>query len=130
MKRFILFCRSDIEEIPLRLYYSSLVFAPTGSLVRQQFLPPSSQWRLRRSDETSWSPLIQTLRGHSDAIYDLTISTNTGRLASVSGDITIVIWDPNTGAALQRLETPGWFSQVSFSPTGKILALGSYYGTV
>ena len=36
-KRFILYNRSIIEEAPLQAYCSALVFAPEGSLVRNQF---------------------------------------------------------------------------------------------
>lgn len=36
-RRFTLFCRSGIEQAPLQVYTSGLIFAPKRSVVRQQF---------------------------------------------------------------------------------------------
>ena len=61
------------------------------------------------------------------------VSSTFKQLASGSGDGTVRLWDPATGAALQTLEVDnntGPVNAVAFSPDGKQLASGSGDGTV
>ena len=46
--------------------------------------------------------LIQTLTGHTDWVWALTVLQN-GNLVSGSVDRTIKIWNPTTGALIQTL---------------------------
>ena len=67
-----------------------------------------------------------TLSGHAGAIPDIAYSPDGSKLATGSGDGTVIIWDTSTGAKVLTLT--GHSSQiqaVSFSPDGQLLATGS-----
>lgn len=59
-----------------------------------------------------------TLSGHSDSIYGLAFSPDSGRLASSSYDQTVRIWDVVTGELLLTLDQPAQSKGVAWSPDG------------
>ena len=63
-----------------------------------------------------------TLRGHTSWIWRVLFSPDGTRLASVSADRTVRIWDATTGEPIRRLE--GGVRPLAFSPDGKRLAAG------
>ena len=68
-KRFALYNRSIMEEAPLQIYCSALVFAPEMSIVREYFKKQIPHWigglpKVQRD----WSSLEQTLEGHSGSV--------------------------------------------------------------
>ena len=76
--------------------------------------------------ENSWSPILQTLEGHSSPIWSMAFSPDGHTLASGSFDKTIKLWDTTTGTELQTLEGHShWVNSVAFSPDGHTLASGS-----
>ncbi|KAH8595410.1 WD40-repeat-containing domain protein [Bisporella sp. PMI_857] len=107
MKRFVLFCRPGIEQTPLQLYYSVLIFVPTQSIVKRQFDHLVPSWIHRSSNvENDWSMLLRTLSTHQssyDNVSDAKFSADGKLLASISGS-TIYIWNPGTGNCLHTLE--------------------------
>jgi WD40 repeat protein len=94
-----------MEQAPLQIYLSALIFAPTNSKVRNEFQAPEL-CRMKRLPDTRqhWSALLQTLEGHTLWVNTVTFSEDGDMLASGSQDGTVRLWDPTTGQCLQTLE--------------------------
>src|SRR6266516_1726166 len=131
-KRFALYNRSMIEEAPLQIYCSALVFAPERSIVRGHFKNQIPHWiRGLPKVHIDWSSLEQTLEGHSDWVTSVVFSPDGSKVASGSDDRTVRIWNVATGQAEQTLEGhSGSVTSVVFSPDGSKVASGSPDGTV
>src|SRR5437667_331846 len=68
--RFAVYNRSIIEQAPLQLYCSALIFAPEKSIIRETFEKYIPTWIQRKPKvQAHWSAALQTLEGHSDAVY-------------------------------------------------------------
>ncbi|KAH8726251.1 putative WD-repeat protein [Phaeosphaeriaceae sp. PMI808] len=132
MKRFMLYSGSVIQQAPLQVHYSALVFAPSRSVVKTQFEEciPQGIKKLLQVDR-DWSACLQTLEGHSDSVRSVAFSHNSTRLASASYDGTVKIWDASSGTCLQTLEGHSdSVNSVAFSHDSTRLASASYDGTV
>jgi WD40 repeat protein len=65
---------------------------------------------------------LLTLRGHTSFVWRVLYSPDGRRLASVSADRTVRVWDATTGELIRMLE--GGVRPLGFSPDGKRLAAG------
>jgi WD40 repeat protein len=75
--------------------------------------------------------MLQTLEGHSSWVTGVAFSPDGSKLASVSGDWTIRLWNVGIGQVEQTLEGhSGWVRSVVFSPDGSKLASASVDRTV
>jgi WD40 repeat protein len=91
---------------------------------------PEHNRQIRTLKDFQYS-FLQTLQGHSGWFRTVAFSPDGTRLASGSGDATVRLWSPTTGALLQTLQGhSGWVFTVAFSPDGTRLASGSEDATV
>ena len=123
MKRFALHNRLAIEQTPLQLYCSALVFTPEKSIVRETFEKCIPTWMERKPRvQTYWSAVLQTLEGHSSSVDSVAFSPDGKQVVSGSSDNTVQLWDTITGAALQTLKGhSSSISSVAFSPDSNLL---------
>ncbi|KAK3374120.1 WD40-repeat-containing domain protein [Lasiosphaeria ovina] len=132
MRRFVLYCRWLVENHPLQVYASALVFSPARSITRDLFKQEESRWiTTGPAVEDDWNACRQTLEGHSDWVTSVAFSPDSKLVTSGSNDKTVKIWDTATGVCTQTLEGhSGWVRSVVFSPDSKLITSGSDDRTV
>ncbi|KAJ4293221.1 hypothetical protein N0V90_008503 [Kalmusia sp. IMI 367209] len=116
-RRVILSHHSTINETPLQVYYSAIVFVPEQSVVRKTFRDQFPAWLfLPPQVDSDWDACLQTLEGHSHYVRSVAFSPDGKQLASVSEDAMVKIWEISSGECLQTLEDHiGSIGSVAFS---------------
>ncbi len=106
-----------------------IVFSPDGHLLATTSGGSSNSTdyavRLWNVDEGT---LRFTLEGHTGIVWDVSFSPDGRRLASVSDDKKLRIWDTTTGVLAQVANLPGAANSVAFSRDGKRLVIGVALG--
>src|SRR5258708_13532276 len=102
-----------VTGTPYTDYVWSVAWSPDGS----RFVSGTGPFddAVKVWDSASGS-IIHTLRGHAATAYSVAWSPDDSRVASGSGDGTIKVWDPNTGALMQNLAAASPVLSVAFSP--------------
>ncbi|KAL3485127.1 hypothetical protein BJX62DRAFT_243243 [Aspergillus germanicus] len=98
--------KSMLEQAPLQIYFSALLFAPSHSVIRVRYQDQLRRWMKKLpSIQNDWSPLQQTIDCQGDGASYIAFSPDTNLLASTSGPI-VRLWDPLTGDCLHLLQPP------------------------
>ncbi len=113
----------------------SLAFAPNGTL-----LASGSTDQTVRIWDAATGQLLVTLRGHTGFIGGVAFSPDSTTLASASRDGSARLWDVASGKEISGFSfrtalDPAtnlryWATGITFSPDGKMLAVGSTEGVV
>ncbi|KAJ4129475.1 hypothetical protein NW765_016348 [Fusarium oxysporum] len=130
--RFVQMNFSVIDEAPLQIYSSALVFAPTKSVVRTTFNTRIPKWISRWPQvKGSWDACLSILEGHYDSIETVVFSHDSKLVASGSADETVRIWSVKTGKCERVLKGHSSFvTSIVFSHNSKLVAFASYDETV
>ncbi|KAL7972755.1 hypothetical protein HDV63DRAFT_393314 [Trichoderma sp. SZMC 28014] len=130
-KRFAFQHSGIIEEAPLQVYCSALLFSPEQSIIRQIYNNQLPNWIIPSFQRRStWASYTQIL-WHPQTPHAFAFSPDGKFLASGCRDGTIWIWDVVTGANQRIIEGhSGQVLSIDYSPQGHFIASGSSNGTV
>ena len=107
-RRYLHEFRSMVEDAPLQIYNSALIFCPKTSVVKQNFSQDLPNWIERLpSVEEGWTASLQTLESESGQSVEVIFSSDGQLLATLSeADPAIEIWETSTGALRGVLNGP------------------------
>ncbi|KAK6360848.1 hypothetical protein TWF730_006964 [Orbilia blumenaviensis] len=127
-KRMIFSYCEIINECPLQIYFSALVFTPEKSILRKAFKHYLPEWISPFPIE--WSAALQSLDDHDDAVTSVAYSTDGKRLASGSSDGIVRIRDADTARSTAVLKNNCPVNAIVFSHDSKYLVTALQDGRV
>jgi WD40 repeat protein len=94
-----------IQELPLQVYYSALVFSPRESLVHQCYQPLLGKFlpAVFRGPTTRTRKAL-VLRGHNDHVEFAAYSSSGDLLVSITKNHETIVWDTRTGGRISQFE--------------------------
>ncbi|KAK0702942.1 hypothetical protein B0T26DRAFT_838710 [Lasiosphaeria miniovina] len=131
-KRFVMSNQWIIENAPLQIYISALIFSPARSLIRTQFSGLIPEWIQQMPKvEEQWSPELYAVELVTRYIKTLTFSHD-GKLLGVTAlHQRVEVWDSRTGTIQATFEESGFApTRIAFSPHDSVLALWSADGSI
>ena len=124
---------SIINKSTPHLYLSALPFLPSKSIMAGCLLdrfPGIAQVAIGQHDD--WPRSQQVLQGHEGFVMTVAFSPDGRHIVSGSDDMTVQLWDAQTGAQVGNPlqgHTDSVMS-VAFSPDGRHIVSGSYDRTI
>ncbi|MCJ1310507.1 hypothetical protein MMC25_004171 [Agyrium rufum] len=123
VKRFIMYSRSTIEQAPLQLYSSAIIFVLNKSLVRGIFERSTPVWlRIKPEVQSDWDNLLQALAKPVKRVIAIAFSSSGKWLASVLSDGTVSVWDVGNGTVANVLKHPNKIEGAVFSVKEDLIA--------
>ncbi|KAK5994173.1 Vegetative incompatibility HET-E-1-like protein [Cladobotryum mycophilum] len=130
-KRFALEYSAIIEEAPLQVYCSVLIFSPEQSLIRQIYQNQIPTWITPFSQRRQTWTLYTQVLWHPDNVESFVFSPNGRILASGCTDGTVWLWDAVTGAKQRVLKDhSNYTGSIAISHKGHLAACRPSDGTV
>ncbi|KAK5999055.1 Vegetative incompatibility HET-E-1-like protein [Cladobotryum mycophilum] len=130
--RFLISHRPKLEQDPLQVYTSALVFSPTGSLTRGQYQQSEPSWlTLKPLTNSGWDSGIVHFANRAREIRTMAFSPDGHRFAAGFDNGTVEVCDGETGVQIHRLKPEGGEPRlIVFSSDGGRLATVSGYSLV
>ncbi|ETS03685.1 WD40 repeat-like protein, partial [Trichoderma reesei RUT C-30] len=117
IRRFTQHSSWIINNAPLQIYLSAILFTPKLSIVRSLFEEELSSWiTVKPPVESHWSPCLQIMEGSTDHVA---LSADKKMLASstIHGDLNL--WDVNSGKLIRERYIREDISKIVFSSDSK-----------
>jgi len=133
MQKFVSTFANVISQSTPHIYLSALSFSPQNSHVSKQYMGNYPQTlRIESGGLSSWPSIQNIIYGHTQGISSVAFSPDGRHIVSGSWDMTIRVWDAETGEVIA-----GPFeghddgvSSVAFSPDGRHIVSGSNDKTI